>query len=186
MESISKKHRNKFQCTSPEITLAQSTKYTFYDDNEGEIIIDNANFEEEEEELINIFHSSSNSLPNTPNIEVESYDESIHFKPIPQNVSTANSTEEINIIYKYFEEEKDLIEKFNSSASLSNTSNCEMTSCNESIHFKLILPKVSTDTFTCKNNIIPNANHEVEENVLMDALNSHSASLSNNSNFGTG
>ncbi|GFY15555.1 hypothetical protein TNCV_1282031 [Trichonephila clavipes] len=172
-----------------EITLAQNTKYAFYDDNEEEIIIDNANFEEEEVELINIFHSSSNSLSNTSNIEVESYNETIHFKPISQNASTANSTEEIDIIdNKDFEEEKYLVEreKFNSSPSLSNTSNVEMSYCNESISFKLIPPNVSTDTFTGKNNSITNANHEVEENVLMDALNSHLASLSNSSNSGTG
>ncbi|GFY56633.1 hypothetical protein TNIN_141871 [Trichonephila inaurata madagascariensis] len=75
-----------------ETTLAQSSKYIFYDDNEGEIIIDNANFEEEEE-LIKIFHSSSNSLSNTLNIDEESYNESIHFKLIPQNAATENSTE---------------------------------------------------------------------------------------------
>ncbi|GFY15566.1 hypothetical protein TNCV_1282141 [Trichonephila clavipes] len=116
------------------IYLAQNTKYTFYDDNEGEITIDNVNFEEEEEELINIFHSSSNSLSNTSNIEVKSYNESIYFKPILQNASTDNSTEEIDIIdnMDFEEEKKDVVEILNYSSSMSNTSNVEMASCNES------------------------------------------------------
>ncbi|GFX95965.1 hypothetical protein TNCV_2085451 [Trichonephila clavipes] len=43
---------------SSETTLIKGTQYTFYDDNGEKFIIDNADFEEEEEELIDIFNSN--------------------------------------------------------------------------------------------------------------------------------
>ncbi|GFY27424.1 hypothetical protein TNCV_2070441 [Trichonephila clavipes] len=86
---------------SSETTLVQGTQYIFYDDNGEKFIIDNADFEEEETELVNIFNLNSASLSNISNIELGSYNQSIHFKPIPVNVSTVNSTDENGIFSQY-------------------------------------------------------------------------------------
>ncbi|GFW43273.1 hypothetical protein TNCV_1350361 [Trichonephila clavipes] len=67
---------------SSETTLVKSTKYTFYDDNGEKFIIDNADFEEEEEELIDIFKSNSALVSNYPNFKIDSYNENFHFVPI--------------------------------------------------------------------------------------------------------
>ncbi|GFW50565.1 hypothetical protein TNCV_2888681 [Trichonephila clavipes] len=98
--------------SSSETPLVQGTKYLFYDDNGKKFIIDNADFEVEEKELIDIFNSNSTTLHNNTNIELfenRSYNEDCHFYPIPMNVSsededvegnTVNSSQKKNILRK--------------------------------------------------------------------------------------
>ncbi|GFY49881.1 hypothetical protein TNIN_418881 [Trichonephila inaurata madagascariensis] len=101
---------------SSETTLVQGNQYIFYDDNGEKFIIDNADFEEKETELVNILNSNSASLSNISNIDLSSYNQSINFKPIPDNVSTVNSTEENGIVPNtdFQVEEKEQIDTFNS------------------------------------------------------------------------
>ncbi|GFQ87368.1 hypothetical protein TNCT_498691 [Trichonephila clavata] len=79
---------------SSETTLVKGTEYTFYDDNGNKFIIDNADFEEEEEELIEIFNPNSAFVSNYPNSKIDSYNESFHFIPIPMGASSDNCTDE--------------------------------------------------------------------------------------------
>ncbi|GFQ76017.1 hypothetical protein TNCT_427141 [Trichonephila clavata] len=79
---------------STETTLAKYSKYVFYDDNGEKFIINNAEFEEEEKELTDIFNSNSEILPNNPFYERGSYNENYHFLPIPLNASPDNYTGE--------------------------------------------------------------------------------------------
>ncbi|GFU44395.1 hypothetical protein TNCV_1505331 [Trichonephila clavipes] len=66
-----------------ETPLAKYSKYEFCDDNGGKLIIDNAEFEEEEKELMDIFYSNSEILPSNPFYDRGSYNENFHFIPIP-------------------------------------------------------------------------------------------------------
>ncbi|GFT94871.1 hypothetical protein TNCV_1471801 [Trichonephila clavipes] len=66
-----------------ETPLAKYSKYEFCDDNGGKFIIDNAEFEEEEKELMDIFYSNSEILPSNPFYDRGSYNENYHFIPIP-------------------------------------------------------------------------------------------------------
>ncbi|GFR17017.1 hypothetical protein TNCT_610191 [Trichonephila clavata] len=79
---------------SSETTLVKGTEYTFYDDNGNKFIIDNADFEEEEEELTEIFNPNSALVSNYPNSKIDSYNESFHFIPIPMGASSDNCTDE--------------------------------------------------------------------------------------------
>ncbi|GFS36121.1 hypothetical protein TNIN_163801 [Trichonephila inaurata madagascariensis] len=65
-----------------ETPLAKYSKYIFYDGNEEKFIIDNAEFEEEEKELIDIFNLNSKILPSNPFYNRGSYNEKNHFIPI--------------------------------------------------------------------------------------------------------
>ncbi|GFS50254.1 hypothetical protein TNCV_3461 [Trichonephila clavipes] len=115
---------------SSETTLVKGTKYTFYDDDGEKFIIDNADFEEDEKELIDIFNTSLASLGPC--------NESFHFKPSPTNALPDNPTDENDIIPKadFEEEEKISINILNSNlASLSNNSNFEMGFYNKAFHF---------------------------------------------------
>ncbi|GFR13388.1 hypothetical protein TNCT_671211 [Trichonephila clavata] len=78
---------------SSETTLVRGTVYTFYDDNGNKFIIDNADFEEEEEELTDIFNPNSALVSNYPNFKIDSYNESFHFIPIPMVASSDNCTD---------------------------------------------------------------------------------------------
>ncbi|GFT97173.1 hypothetical protein TNCV_3858311 [Trichonephila clavipes] len=71
--------------------LVQGSKYALYDDNGKKFIIDNADFEEEEKELMDIFNLNSRILPNNSNIELfrnRPYVEACHFYPISTTVSS--------------------------------------------------------------------------------------------------
>ncbi|GFW30028.1 hypothetical protein TNCV_1593461 [Trichonephila clavipes] len=73
---------------SAKTTLVKRTKYTFYGENGGNSsFIYNTDFEEEEKELIDIFHSSSEALSNTSNIKTGSYNKAFPFKLIPTDAS---------------------------------------------------------------------------------------------------
>ncbi|GFR13677.1 hypothetical protein TNCT_22531 [Trichonephila clavata] len=77
--------------------LVQGSKYVFYDDNGKKFIIDNADFEEEEKELIDIFNSNSTLLINNPNSEFfenRSYNDTCHFYPISTNAPSENIIDE--------------------------------------------------------------------------------------------
>ncbi|GFT94985.1 hypothetical protein TNCV_1472731 [Trichonephila clavipes] len=65
-----------------EAPLTKYSKYIFYDGNEEKFIIDNAEFEEEEKELIDIFNSNSKILPSNPFYDRGSYNDKYHFIPI--------------------------------------------------------------------------------------------------------
>ncbi|GFV70204.1 hypothetical protein TNCV_2553481 [Trichonephila clavipes] len=87
--------------------LVQGSKYTFYDDNGKKFTIDNADFEEEEKELIDIFNLNSTILHNNSNIESfrnRPYNEACHFYPISTTVSSdedaVNSFQKKNIFRK--------------------------------------------------------------------------------------
>ncbi|GFR07226.1 hypothetical protein TNCT_572741 [Trichonephila clavata] len=79
---------------SSETTLVKGTEYTFYDDNGNKFIIDNADFEEEEEELTDIFNPNSALVSNYLNFKIDSYNERFHFIPIPMGASSDNCTDE--------------------------------------------------------------------------------------------
>ncbi|GFY38094.1 hypothetical protein TNIN_398161 [Trichonephila inaurata madagascariensis] len=115
---------------SSKTTLVKDSKYTFYDDNGEKFIIDNADFEEDDKELIDIFNASSTFLGPS--------NEYFHFKPIPTHVLPDNPTDENDIIPKAdFEEEENVsIDILNLNlAFLSNNSNFEMGFYNEAFHF---------------------------------------------------
>ncbi|GFV39036.1 hypothetical protein TNCV_966011 [Trichonephila clavipes] len=76
--------------------LVQGSKYVFYDDNGKKFIIDNADFEEEEQELIDIFNSNSTFSHNNP-FENQSYNDACHFYPIPTNTSEEDEGEKENV-----------------------------------------------------------------------------------------
>ncbi|GFY41974.1 hypothetical protein TNIN_313031 [Trichonephila inaurata madagascariensis] len=98
--------------SSSETPLVQGTKYVLYDDNGKKFTIDNADFEVEEKELIDIFNSDSTILHNHTSNELfenRSYNEACHFYPISTNVSsedediednTVNSSQKKNIFRK--------------------------------------------------------------------------------------
>ncbi|GFR11741.1 hypothetical protein TNCT_572701 [Trichonephila clavata] len=65
--------------------LVQGSKYVFYDDNGEKFVIDNEDFEEEEE-LIDIFNSNTTFSHNNL-LENQSYNEASHFYPISTNAS---------------------------------------------------------------------------------------------------
>ncbi|GFR02023.1 hypothetical protein TNCT_169311 [Trichonephila clavata] len=76
--------------------LVQGSKYVFYDDNGRKFIIDNADFEEEEQELIDIFNSNPIFSYNNPNFELFenlSYSKEYHFYPISTNSSSEEDEE---------------------------------------------------------------------------------------------
>ncbi|GFR13991.1 hypothetical protein TNCT_726781 [Trichonephila clavata] len=76
--------------SSSVVPLVQGSKYVFYDDNGKKFIIDNADFEEEEKELIDIFNLSSTSSHNNSKFEFfknRSYNEACHFHPISTKAS---------------------------------------------------------------------------------------------------
>ncbi|GFQ99492.1 hypothetical protein TNCT_573461 [Trichonephila clavata] len=87
--NISEPSRQSSQSSSV-TQLVQGSKYIFYDDNGRKFIIDNANFEEEDKELIDIFNSNptfSHTNPNFEFFENRSYNEAYHFYPITTNAS---------------------------------------------------------------------------------------------------
>ncbi|GFR23160.1 hypothetical protein TNCT_128021 [Trichonephila clavata] len=79
---------------STETPLAKYSKCGFYDDNGEQFIIDNAKFEEEEKEIIDIFNSNSEILPSNPFHERGSFNENYHFFPIPFDASPCNPADE--------------------------------------------------------------------------------------------
>ncbi|GFR27129.1 hypothetical protein TNCT_475981 [Trichonephila clavata] len=79
---------------STEIPLEKYSKYVFYDDIGEQFIIDNAEFEEEEKEIIDIFNSNSEILPSNPFYKRGSFNENYHFFPIPFDVSPCNLANE--------------------------------------------------------------------------------------------
>ncbi|GFR20727.1 hypothetical protein TNCT_494311 [Trichonephila clavata] len=79
---------------SPETPLAKYSKYVFYDDNGEQCIIDNAEFEEEEKEIIDIFNSHSEILPSKPFYERGSLNENYNLFPISFDVSPCNPADE--------------------------------------------------------------------------------------------
>ncbi|GFR16024.1 hypothetical protein TNCT_390861 [Trichonephila clavata] len=79
---------------STETPLAKYSKYVFYDDNGMQFIIDNAEFEEEEKEIIDIFNSNSEILLSNPFYERGSFNENYHFFPIPLEASPFNLADE--------------------------------------------------------------------------------------------
>ncbi|GFY48557.1 hypothetical protein TNIN_229261 [Trichonephila inaurata madagascariensis] len=79
------------------IPMIQNSKYLFYDYIEKKLIVDNADFEEEEKDLIDIFNSNSTFLHNNTNLnlfENGSYNEACHIYPISTNASLENHTDE--------------------------------------------------------------------------------------------
>ncbi|GFQ71551.1 hypothetical protein TNCT_483141, partial [Trichonephila clavata] len=77
--------------------VVQRSKYVFYVDNGKKFIIDNADFEEDAKELIDIFNSNSTLLHNKPNSEFfenRSYNDACHFHPISMNASSENHIDE--------------------------------------------------------------------------------------------
>ncbi|GFR13128.1 hypothetical protein TNCT_550431 [Trichonephila clavata] len=78
---------------STETPLAKYSKYVFYDDNGEQFIIDNAEFEEEEKEIIDIFNSNLEILQRNPFYEM-GYRNENYFIPIPFNASPCNSADE--------------------------------------------------------------------------------------------
>ncbi|GFQ90347.1 hypothetical protein TNCT_220741 [Trichonephila clavata] len=62
-----------------ETSLFESSKYTFYDDNGKTFFLDNADFEEEKKELIDIFNLGSAPWSDTSNTEMGSCNEAFHF-----------------------------------------------------------------------------------------------------------
>ncbi|GFY38888.1 hypothetical protein TNIN_136761 [Trichonephila inaurata madagascariensis] len=100
---------------SSETTLVKGTKYTFYDAHGETFFIDNADFEEEEEEMIDIFNLNSAFVYNNSNFEMGSYNEKFHFFPIQTDVSSNNITDGNDKIDKvnFEEEEKKLKDIFN-------------------------------------------------------------------------
>ncbi|GFY39480.1 hypothetical protein TNIN_335451 [Trichonephila inaurata madagascariensis] len=92
--------------------LVQFSKYVFYDDNEKQFIIENAEFEEEEKELIDTFNSNSTFPHNNPNFEFfenRSFNEACHFYPISTNVSLEDEDVKQNVIYHTDEDVKENI-----------------------------------------------------------------------------
>ncbi|GFQ65582.1 hypothetical protein TNCT_638061 [Trichonephila clavata] len=79
---------------STETPLAKYSKYMFYDDNREQFIIHNAEFEEEEKEIIDIFNSHSEILPSNPFYERGSFNENYHFFPIPFDATPCNPADE--------------------------------------------------------------------------------------------
>ncbi|GFR15220.1 hypothetical protein TNCT_536591 [Trichonephila clavata] len=79
---------------SNETPLAEYSKYVFSDDNGEQFIIDNAEFEEEEKEIVDILNSNSEILPSNPFYERGSFNENYHFFPIPSDASPYNPAEE--------------------------------------------------------------------------------------------
>ncbi|GFR04926.1 hypothetical protein TNCT_464401 [Trichonephila clavata] len=88
--------------------LVQGSKYIFYDDNGKKFIIDNADFEEEEQELIDIFNSNPTVSHNNP-LENLSYNEACHFYPISTNASKEDEGAEENVYYDTEEDVKENI-----------------------------------------------------------------------------
>ncbi|GFU56692.1 hypothetical protein TNCV_1822251 [Trichonephila clavipes] len=89
-------------------SLVQGSKYVFYDDNGKKFIIDNATFEAEEKELIDIFNLNSSFPQNNPNFEYfenRPYNEDCHFYPISTNASKEdNEDAKENVEYHTDEE----------------------------------------------------------------------------------
>ncbi|GFQ82458.1 hypothetical protein TNCT_341331 [Trichonephila clavata] len=88
--------------------LVQSSKYVFYDDNGKKFIIDNADFEEEDRELIDIFNLNPKFSHNNPNfdfLENRSYNETCHFYPISPNASKKEDEGAKEKFYYHTEEE---------------------------------------------------------------------------------
>ncbi|GFQ71409.1 hypothetical protein TNCT_410131, partial [Trichonephila clavata] len=79
---------------STETPFAKYSKYVFSDDNGEQFIIDNAEFEEEEKEIVDIFNSNSEILPSNPFYEKGSFNENYHFFPIRFDASPCNSADE--------------------------------------------------------------------------------------------
>ncbi|GFR21505.1 hypothetical protein TNCT_478491 [Trichonephila clavata] len=136
---------------SSETTLVKGIKYTFYDDNGEKFIIDNTDFDEEEEELIDIFKSNSTFVPNNSHFEMLSYNENFHFFPIQTDVSSDDSTDEKDII-GFEEEEKKLNNILNPNlAFLSNDSNSKMGFYYEAFNFTPTLTEPSPENLTDEN-----------------------------------
>ncbi|GFQ86748.1 hypothetical protein TNCT_390731 [Trichonephila clavata] len=68
-----------------ETPLSKYSKYEFYYENGDKFIIDNAEFQKEEKELIDIFNSNMEILSSNPFYERGSYNENYHFIPIPDS-----------------------------------------------------------------------------------------------------
>ncbi|GFR28541.1 hypothetical protein TNCT_588641 [Trichonephila clavata] len=139
--------------SSETLNLVKGTQYAFYDGNGKKFSIDNADFEVEEKELVDIFNSSSSPLSNTSNIERGSYNEAFHFKHIPADASPNIHTDEnSNVPNSDFEEEqKKLVDVSNSSSvPLYNASNIEMGFYNKAFHFTLNPTDSSTNNSTDK------------------------------------
>ncbi|GFQ94435.1 hypothetical protein TNCT_503821 [Trichonephila clavata] len=131
---------------STETTLVKNSKCLFYDDNGENFIIDNAEFEEEEKELIDVLNTNSEILPNNPFYERASY----HFLPIPSNASLDNFTDEEG-------QENDMLNSLNDAnlEILPTNPFYERASYSEDYHF-LPIPSNASDNFT---------DEDVQENI---------------------
>ncbi|GFY10978.1 hypothetical protein TNCV_1124991 [Trichonephila clavipes] len=78
-----------------ETPLAKFSKYEFYDNNGEEFIIDSAEFEKEEKELIDLLNSNSEILPNNPFYEKGSYNENYHLFPISSDASPGYTDKDV-------------------------------------------------------------------------------------------
>ncbi|GFU26363.1 hypothetical protein TNCV_199491 [Trichonephila clavipes] len=77
-----------------ETTLVEGITYTFYVVNVKKLIIDKADFEQEEKELVVIFNSKLAFSSNNSNFEMGYRNQAFHFTPIPTGASLDNDTDE--------------------------------------------------------------------------------------------
>ncbi|GFQ87931.1 hypothetical protein TNCT_84551 [Trichonephila clavata] len=131
-------------------TLAKFSKYVFSDDKGDEFIIDNAEFEVEEKELIDIFNSNSEILPSNPFYERGSYNENYHFIPIPDSPDNP-SDEDVEENYMLNNHNNPNLEILPSNPFY------EMSSYNEGYQFTPISSITSTGSFT---------DEDIEENNM--------------------
>ncbi|GFW08554.1 hypothetical protein TNCV_2775761 [Trichonephila clavipes] len=66
-------------------------EYDRMGDNSEKFILDNANFEQKEKELFDIFNTNSAFSFNNPNFEIGCYNEAFHCTPIPTIVPPNNN-----------------------------------------------------------------------------------------------
>ncbi|GFQ94789.1 hypothetical protein TNCT_85501 [Trichonephila clavata] len=133
-------------------TLVKYSKYVFSDDKGDKFLIDNAEFEEEEKELIDIFNSNLEILPSNPFYERGSYNENYHFIPIPDSPDNP-SDEDVK--------ENNMLNNHNNVNSEILPSNPFYVkgSYNEDYHFTPIPLNTSTGNYTdedVKENNMPN------------------------------
>ncbi|GFR04762.1 hypothetical protein TNCT_193511 [Trichonephila clavata] len=135
-----------------ETPLSKYSKYEFYDDNGDKFIIDNAEFQKEEKELIDIFNSNLEILPGNPFYEKGSYNENYHFIPIPDSPDNP-SDEDVEENYMLNNHNNPNLEILPSNPFY------EMSSYNEGYQFTPISSITSTGNYTdedAKENNMPN------------------------------
>ncbi|GFQ69340.1 hypothetical protein TNCT_497171 [Trichonephila clavata] len=124
-----------------ETPLSKYSKYEFYYDNGDKFIIDNAEFQKEEKELIDIFNSNLEILPSNPFYERGSYNENYHFIPIPDSPDNP-SDEDVDENYMINNHNNQNLEILPSNPFY------EMSSYNEGYQFTTIPLNTSTGNYT--------------------------------------